>query len=112
MKKRPRGLFTYTGLDKYNDGRKDLRMTLAEQFLENVEVINQAVFNNGQDNKAYCGDALSLDIGKLDLVYIEICSCIWQWSLSILDRMAGALQNTSEWHADVNNRLCLVYTHC
>ena len=71
MKKRPRGLFTYTGLDKYNDGRKDLRMTLAEQFLENVEAINQAVFNNGQDNKAYCGDALSLDIGKLDLVYID-----------------------------------------
>ena len=39
--------------------------------MENVEAINQAVFNNGQDNKAYCGDALSLEAGKLDLVYMD-----------------------------------------
>ena len=35
IKKRPRGIFTYTG-QRYNDGRKDLQKTLAQQFLEAV----------------------------------------------------------------------------
>lgn len=30
-KKRPRGIFTYTG-DRYNDGRKDLQKSLEQQF--------------------------------------------------------------------------------
>ena len=41
-KKRPRGLFTYTGL-RYDDGRRDLTKTLEEQFREAVQVINAAV---------------------------------------------------------------------
>ena len=40
-KKRPRGIFTYTG-DRYNDGRKDLQKSLEQQFLEAVESINNA----------------------------------------------------------------------
>ena len=36
-KKRPRGIFTYTG-DRYNDGRRDLKKSLEQQFLEAVEV--------------------------------------------------------------------------
>ena len=35
-KKRPRGIFTYTG-ERYDDGRRDLRTTLAQLFLEAVE---------------------------------------------------------------------------
>mgnify|MGYP000635801433 FL=1 len=50
-KKRPRGIFTYTG-DRYNDGRKDLQKSLEQQFLEAVESINNAIFDNGCENKS------------------------------------------------------------
>lgn len=70
MKKRPRGLFTYVGLGKYDDGRNDLKLSLREQFLNNVEVVNAAVFNNGKLNKAVCGDAMELS-ESADLVYID-----------------------------------------
>ena len=70
MKKRPRGLFTYTGLDKYNDGRKDLQLSFRQQFLDNVELVNHAVFSNGKRNTAVCGDVMSLE-AEADLVYID-----------------------------------------
>ena len=69
-KKRPRGIFTYTG-SRYNDGRKDLQKTLAQQFLEAVEAINKAVFDNGKFNKSRNGDAMELRIDHADLVYID-----------------------------------------
>lgn len=69
MKKRPRGLFTYTG-DRYDDGRKDLKLSFKEQFLENVRVVNDAVFDNGRKNRAINGDSLELK-AKADLVYID-----------------------------------------
>lgn len=69
-KKRPRGIFTYTG-DRYNDGRKDLQKTLAQQFLEAVEAVNKAVFDNGQQNRARYGDAMELRVEQADLVYID-----------------------------------------
>ncbi|MDE5825913.1 MAG: Dam family site-specific DNA-(adenine-N6)-methyltransferase, partial [Lachnospiraceae bacterium] len=61
MKKRPRGIFTYTG-QRYNDGRKDLQKTLAQQFLEAVEAVNKAVFDNGQINRSKQGDAMDLRV--------------------------------------------------
>lgn len=69
-KKRPRGIFTYTG-QRYNDGRKDLQKTLAQQFLEAVEAINKAVFNNGRINRSKQGDAMDLKVEQADLVYID-----------------------------------------
>lgn len=69
-KKRPRGIFTYTG-SRYNDGRKDLQKTLAQQFLEAVEAINKAVFDNGKFNKSRNSDAMELRIDHADLVYID-----------------------------------------
>lgn len=71
-KKRPRGIFTYTG-NRYNDGRKDLQKTLAQHFIEAVEAINKAVFDNGKDNKAMNEDAIDLDLELVqpDLVYID-----------------------------------------
>lgn len=69
-KKRPRGIFTYTG-QRYNDGRKDLQKTLEQQFLEAVEVINNAVFDNGQINRSAQMDAMDLKVEKPDLVYID-----------------------------------------
>lgn len=69
MKKRPRGIFTYTGF-KYDDGRRDLSLTLKDQFFEAVEILNNAVFDNGKANKVRHGDAMTCRSGA-DLVYID-----------------------------------------
>lgn len=69
-KKRPRGIFTYTG-NRYNDGRKDLQKSMEQQFLEAVEAVNNAVFDNGQINKSRHGDAMELKSVHPDLVYMD-----------------------------------------
>ena len=69
-KKRPRGIFTYTG-HRYDDGRKDLQKSLSQQFLEAVEAVNNAVFDNHKANKSVNGDAMALDVATPDLVYID-----------------------------------------
>lgn len=69
IKKRPRGIFTFTG-HRYDDGRRDLKLSLREQFLAAVHQINQAVFDNGTSNRALCGDALAVR-RQVDLVYID-----------------------------------------
>lgn len=69
MKRRPRGIFTYTG-HRYDDGRRDLTLSLKEQFMEAVEVINDAVFDNQKKNIALNEDALEVK-QRADLVYID-----------------------------------------
>ncbi len=68
-RKRPRGIFTYTGF-RYNDGRKDLKLTFEEQFIHAIELLNSAVFDNGQNNRVYNKDSMNLST-KADLVYID-----------------------------------------
>jgi DNA adenine methylase len=70
MKKRPRGIFTYTGF-KYNDGRQDLKKSLEEQYLDAVKAINAAIFDNTKSNKSRFGDAMTLRIDTPDMVYID-----------------------------------------
>lgn len=70
LKKRPRGIFTYVG-QRYGDGRKDLSMSFEEQFLEAVNAINRAVFDNGKKHMAIHGDAMSAEFGESGLVYID-----------------------------------------
>lgn len=70
MKKRPRGIFTYTGLDKYQDGRRDLRISMKQHFKENVEDFNKAVFDNSHENRAFNKDIFELD-SSVDLVYMD-----------------------------------------
>lgn len=69
-KKRPRGIFTYTG-ERYNDGRKDLKKSLDQHFLDAVHAVNNAVFDNGKVCRATNGDAMELRVEKADLVYID-----------------------------------------
>jgi DNA adenine methylase len=69
LKKRPRGIFTYTGY-RYDDGRRDLTLTLKEQFLEAVVAVNDAVFDNGMHNISFNGDAMTTE-QQADLVYID-----------------------------------------
>lgn len=69
-KKRPRGIFTYVGM-RYDDGRRDIHLSLKNQFLEAVEAINAAVFTNDKGNKSRQGDAMDLPPVDNALVYID-----------------------------------------
>ena len=69
-KKRPRGLFTYVGL-RYDDGRKDLKMSMREQFLAGIKAVNAAVFDNQKKNHSRHGDAMSVSAEGIDAVYID-----------------------------------------
>ena len=69
LKKRPRGIFTFVG-ERYDDGRRDLSLSIAEHFRAAVQLINYAVFDNKQVNRARRGDAMALR-RKPDLVYID-----------------------------------------
>lgn len=72
MKKRPRGLFTYVGLKTSNDdGRRDLVISMEQQFRENIAAVNNAVFDNGQKNLAMRGDAMDVPGNVPDLVYMD-----------------------------------------
>jgi DNA adenine methylase len=70
MKKRPRGIFTFVG-GKGKDGRRDLKISMRQQFLEATKLFNNAVFSNGKDNRANCLDVFDLPTRGVDLVYID-----------------------------------------
>lgn len=71
-KKRPRGLFTYVGLKTSNDdGRRDLVISMEQQFRENANAVNNAVFDNGQENLSIRGDAMNVPGSVPDLVYMD-----------------------------------------
>ena len=71
-RKQPRGVFTLTGdLSRYDDGRRDLRLSLREHFVERVADYNAAVFAGPRE----C-TVSSLEVGELpqrrhDLVYLD-----------------------------------------
>ena len=71
-KRQPRGVFTVAGdPDRYKDGRRDLQLGIPEHFLEQVEVYNKTVFDNGHNNKALRSDVFELDAIDYDLVYLD-----------------------------------------
>lgn len=69
FKKRPRGIFTYTG-HRYDDGRRDLKTSFEEHFINAISTFNNAVFDNGQDCFSTRCDALDFT-HPVDLVYID-----------------------------------------
>lgn len=72
LKRQPRGVFTVSGnLSHYDDGRRDLRLSLEEHFLEQIEVYNSAVFDNGRRNAAFQADVFDSRPRKVDLVYLD-----------------------------------------
>ena len=72
LKKQPRGVFTVSGdLSRYDDGRRDLRLSIEEHFLEQVEVFNRVVFNNGRRHTVKRSDVFSLKTEAVDLVYLD-----------------------------------------
>jgi DNA adenine methylase len=71
LRRRPRGLFTYTGV-RYDDGRRDLKISLEQHFRDAIALFNNAVFDNGQTNRAFNSDIFELNSNKhFDLVYID-----------------------------------------
>lgn len=68
-RKQPRGVFTFTDL-RYDDGRRDLRLSMAEQFRECAAAYNRVVFDSGEECAARCGDVSDLDTGY-DVVYLD-----------------------------------------
>ena len=72
VKRQPRGVFTVAGdPEAHKDGRRDLRLSIREHFLEQVDVYNAAVFNNGTRCKARRGDIFSIRPPAVDLVYLD-----------------------------------------
>jgi DNA adenine methylase len=69
IKKRPRGIFTFVG-NRYDDGRKDLRNSLKEHFVNNVIIFNEAVFDNSKNNES--NNVLTQELNaNADLVYMD-----------------------------------------
>jgi adenine-specific DNA-methyltransferase len=71
LKRQPRGVFTVSGIGRYDDGRRDLRLSLIEHFVESVEVFNNLVFDNGHTHAATVGDVFDLPDLGCDLVYLD-----------------------------------------
>lgn len=69
MKKRARGIFTFVG-NKYDDGRRDLRLDIGQHFRQAVDELNAAVFDNGFVSTATWGEAMTIT-KQADLVYID-----------------------------------------
>lgn len=69
-RKQPRGVFTFVGT-RYVDGRRDLRLTMAEHFRESVAEYNAAVFDRGTTSRALTGDVFDLTVDAPDIVYLD-----------------------------------------
>jgi adenine-specific DNA-methyltransferase len=67
--KQPRGVFTIT-TPRYDDGRRQLRMSLEELFREAVLAFNGAVFE-GPPCRAVRGDVFDIDPGPYAVAYLD-----------------------------------------
>lgn len=71
-RKQPRGVFTISGdLDHYNDGRRDLRLSLRDHFRERAAEYNAAVFSSPVNKVAYTGDVCDVPEEAFDVVYLD-----------------------------------------
>jgi adenine-specific DNA-methyltransferase len=72
LKKQPRGVFTISGdLSHYDDGRRDLRLSIEEHFTEQVKAFNDVVFDNGKRHVVKHADVFRLRPKGIDLVYLD-----------------------------------------
>ena len=72
LKKQPRGVFTVSGdLSRYDDGRRDLQLSIEEHFLEQIETFNRVVFDNGRQHIVKRADVFTLKPEGVDLVYLD-----------------------------------------
>lgn len=70
-RKQPRGVFTISGdLSRYDDGRRDLRLSIREHLLERVEDYHRAI-GPGPDARVTTCEATQLPAERYDLVYLD-----------------------------------------
>jgi adenine-specific DNA-methyltransferase len=69
-RRQSRGVFTVTG-QRYDDGRRDLRLTLREHFRERAADYNRVVFDSGQPCAARSGDVFGVPAAGYDVVYLD-----------------------------------------
>ncbi len=72
LKKQPRGVFTVANdrSANYDDGRRDLKLTLKELFLESVDAFNAVIYEDQRPHRALVGDAFDAPQGA-ELVYLD-----------------------------------------
>lgn len=70
-RKQPRGVFTFTDSTKYNDGRRDLQLSLRDHFRERIVEYNNIIFDSGKNCTVHCGDVFDLPQIAPDLVYLD-----------------------------------------
>ncbi len=69
--KQPRGVFT-VATPRYDDGRRQLRMSLQALFDEAVDAFNGAVFPGGSEaSVSRCGDVFDIDPEPFALAYLD-----------------------------------------
>jgi adenine-specific DNA-methyltransferase len=69
-RKQPRGVFTFTG-NRYDDGRRDLHISMEQHFRERAAEYNAVVFNNHVRNRSQSMDIVDVDPRGYDLVYLD-----------------------------------------
>lgn len=69
-RRQPRGVFTFTDL-RYDDGRRDLHLSLRDHFRERAAEYNKVVFDSGQSCTALSGDVFDLPGGHYNVVYLD-----------------------------------------
>jgi DNA adenine methylase/adenine-specific DNA-methyltransferase len=70
-RKQPRGVFTISGdLSSYDDGRRDLRISMRDHFIEHVDDYNRAVFE-GPAARVTQEEASQMEARPYDLVYLD-----------------------------------------
>ncbi|MFB9843559.1 DNA adenine methylase [Mucilaginibacter ginsenosidivorans] len=69
LKKRSRGIFTFVG-ERYDDGRKDMKKSIKDHFIESIDIFNKAVFDNGFVNESLNQKSEDLFV-EADLVYFD-----------------------------------------
>jgi adenine-specific DNA-methyltransferase len=69
-RRQPRGVFTFTDM-RYDDGRRDLHLSLRDHFRERAGDYNRVVFDSGQPGTAVSGDVFDLPASPYDVVYLD-----------------------------------------
>jgi adenine-specific DNA-methyltransferase len=70
-RKQPRGVFTISGdLSSYDDGRRDLHISMRDHFIEHVGDYNRAVFA-GPEARVTRQEASQMEALRYDLVYLD-----------------------------------------
>jgi adenine-specific DNA-methyltransferase len=70
-RKQPRGVFTISGdLSNYDDGRRDLHISMRDHFIEHVDDYNRAVFA-GPEARVTRQEASHMEARPYDLVYLD-----------------------------------------